>query len=84
MKAGTRLHEVGIPSNRGLVCHGEDKSLKCTNCSSQDERSGGMKLGLTSNYILSFLKTLINISNVTSSAVLVLRIDYFEVETRLC
>jgi len=45
LKAGIRLYEVGISSNRELECHGEDKSLECTNCSSQDERSGGMKLG---------------------------------------
>lgn len=37
LKAGTRLHEVGIPSNRESPCRGENQSLECTNCSSRAE-----------------------------------------------
>ena len=46
LKAGTRLYEAGIPSNRASLRHGEIKSHGGTNRSSRAERSNAMKLRL--------------------------------------
>ena len=46
LKAGTRLYEAGIPSNRASPRHGETKSYGGTNRSSRAERSNAMKLRL--------------------------------------
>ena len=43
LKAGTRLYEAGIPSNRASPRHGEIKSYGGTNRSSRAERSNAMK-----------------------------------------
>ncbi len=40
LQAATRLHEVGIASNRGSACHGEYVPGPCTHRPSHHERGG--------------------------------------------
>ena len=56
LKAGTRLYEAGIPSNRASPRHGEIKSYGGTNRSSRAERSNAMKLRL--DYIFTSIQVI--------------------------